>query len=81
MDTIRILVVAESTGLVQDLLIAFRRRSGFDVLGPLPDGPAVIELLDEAQPDLVVVDLDRSDGRGLRSRAEIREEANVPAMV
>ena len=81
MDTITILVVAESIGLAQDLLIALRRRSGFDVLGPLSDESGVIELLHEAQPDLVVVDLDRADRMGIRILAAIRDEADVPAMV
>jgi two-component system, NarL family, nitrate/nitrite response regulator NarL len=81
MDAIRILVVAERMGFAQGLLIALRRRSGFDVLGPLSDESAVIELLAEARPDLVVVDLDRSDGRGLLILAAVRDEANVPAMV
>ncbi|MCD6022998.1 MAG: DNA-binding response regulator [Actinomycetia bacterium] len=80
MDTISILVVAENFGLTQDLVIAFRRRPGFLILGPVPDETAALELFGEVQPDLVLVQLDRLDGRGVAIISEIRSRTPVRVM-
>jgi DNA-binding NarL/FixJ family response regulator len=80
METIRILVVGESPSLTQDLLFAFRRRTGFEVLGPVPDDAAALEVLAETQPDLVVVELDRLDGRGVSIVSAIRNRTQVRVM-
>jgi DNA-binding NarL/FixJ family response regulator len=80
MDTIRILVIGESLGLTQDLLLAIGRRTGFHVLGPVPDEAAALELLSEAQPDIIVVELDRPDGRGVAIVSEIRGQTQVRVM-
>jgi DNA-binding NarL/FixJ family response regulator len=80
METIRILVIGESFGLTQDLLLATRRRTGFLVLGPVPDGSAALELLSEAQPDIIVVELDRADGRGVAIVSEIRGQTQMRVM-
>lgn len=80
MDTIRILVVAESIGLTQDLVIAFRRRPGFMILGPVSDETAALALLGEVQPDIVLVQLDRLDGRGVAIISEIRSRTPVRVM-
>ena len=81
MDTIRILVIGESLGLAQDLLLALRRRTGFQVLGPVPDDTAALELMAEAQPDIVVVQLDRLDGRGVAIVSAIRSQTQIRVMV
>lgn len=80
MDTIRILVIDESLGLTQDLLLAIRRRTGFHVLGPVPDEEAALELLSEAQPDIIVVELDRPDGRGVAIVSKIRSQTQIRVM-
>lgn len=80
MDTIRILVVAESIGLTQDLVIAFRRRPGFMILGPVSDETAALALFGEVQPDIVLVQLDRLDGRGVAIISEIRSKTPVRVM-
>jgi DNA-binding NarL/FixJ family response regulator len=80
MDTIRILVIGESLGLTQDLLLAFRRRTGFHVLGPVPDETAALALLSEAQPDIIVVELDRLDGRGVAIVSEMRSQTQIRVM-
>jgi DNA-binding NarL/FixJ family response regulator len=80
MDTIRILVIDESLGLTQDLLLAIRRRTGFHVLGPVPDEAAALELLSEAQPDIIVVELDRPDGRGVAIVSKIRSQTQIRVM-
>lgn len=80
MDTIRILVIGESLGLAQDLLLALRRRTGFQVLGPVPDDTAALELMAEARPDIVVVQLDRLDGRGVAIVSAIRSQTQIRVM-
>ena len=39
MEMISVLVVDESPGLAQDMLLALRRRAGVQVLGPVPMRP------------------------------------------
>jgi len=80
MDTIRILVVDESLGLAQDLLLALRRRAGFLVLGPVSDDSAALEQFADAQPDIVLVHLDRLDGRGVAIVSVIRSRTQVRVM-
>jgi DNA-binding NarL/FixJ family response regulator len=80
METISILVVAENPCLVQELLLAFRRRTGFEVLGPVTDDAAALEVFSKAQPDIVVVELDRLDGRGVAIVSSIRDTTHVRVM-
>jgi DNA-binding NarL/FixJ family response regulator len=80
MDTIRILVIGESLGPAQNLLLALRRRTGFQILGPVPDDTAALELLAEAQADIVVVQLDRLDGRGVAIVSAIRSQTQIRVM-
>jgi two-component system nitrate/nitrite response regulator NarP len=61
---IRVLVVDESPGLTQGLILALPRRGPVQVLGPVPDAPEALAALEEGLADLVLVGLDRSDGRG-----------------
>jgi two-component system, NarL family, response regulator DevR len=80
---IRVLVVDETPGLAQELLLAFRRRKpSVRVLGPVPDAAEANLVLDEGVAELVVVDVDREDGRGVEVVTEIRaahEETHVLA--
>ena len=80
METIRILVIGESLGLTRDLLLPIRRRTGFQVLGPVPDESAAFELLTEALPDIIVVELDRLDGRGVAVVSEMRSQTQIRVM-
>jgi DNA-binding NarL/FixJ family response regulator len=80
MDTIRILVVSESLGLAQDLLLALRRRAGFQVFGPVPEETSALELFAQSQADIVVVNLDRPDGRGVGIVSAIASRADVRVM-
>ena len=63
-EDIRVLVVDESPGLAQGLILALPRRGPVHVLGPVPDAPEALAALEEGLADLVLVDLDREDGRG-----------------
>jgi DNA-binding NarL/FixJ family response regulator len=77
METIRILVVDETPGLTQDLLLALRRRIGIQVLGPVPDHVAALEVCAELRPDVAVVQLDRQDDAGITAVAAIREGSST----
>jgi two-component system nitrate/nitrite response regulator NarL len=78
---IRVLVVDESPGLTQGLLLALPRRGPVRVLGPVLDVVDVVIALEQAPADLVVVDIDRDDGRGLEVLAAVsdRDGARVLA--
>ncbi len=73
MEDIRVLVVDESPGLTQGLLLALPRLGPITVLGPVMDAPEAIAVLSQSLADLVIVDVDREDGRGLEVLTAIRE--------
>jgi DNA-binding NarL/FixJ family response regulator len=64
MSRIRVLVVDPDPRLERSLSGALPRRGPVSLLGPVPDEAAAIESLSRDLVDLVVVDLDRPDGRG-----------------
>jgi DNA-binding NarL/FixJ family response regulator len=70
---IRVLVVDESPGLTQGLLLALPRRGPVRVLGPVLDVGDVVIALEQAPADVVVVDIDRDDGRGLEVLAALSD--------
>jgi DNA-binding NarL/FixJ family response regulator len=80
MDAIRVLVVDERPGLTQDLLLALRRRAGFQVLGPVPDEVDATPVLSDGAADVAVVNLDRNDGRGVAIVSLLREASVVRVM-
>lgn len=80
MNAIRVLIVEEHLDLTQGLLLALRRRPGLEVLGPVADGPGAIEALAEMSVDIVVVDLDRSDERGVALVATLRDASDSRVM-
>jgi DNA-binding NarL/FixJ family response regulator len=80
MDEIRVLVVDGRLALAQDLLLALRRRPGIRVLGPVADETDAIEALADAPVDLVVVDLDRADERGVAIVAALRSATETRVM-
>jgi two-component system nitrate/nitrite response regulator NarL len=77
METIRILVVDESPDLTQDLRLALRRRPSVQVLGPLPDDAAALEVCAEPPPHVAVVQLDRADDSGVAVVSAIRSESSI----
>jgi DNA-binding NarL/FixJ family response regulator len=72
MDVTPVLVVDETPGLTQSLLLALRRRSRFQVLGPVPDEHAALEAIGEHGIEIVIVQLDRADERAIAIVAAIR---------
>jgi DNA-binding NarL/FixJ family response regulator len=80
MEPIRVLVVEEGPSLSQELAVAMRRRSSVQVLGPVSDEVAVADAFDESSIDVVVVQLDRRDGRGVAIVSAIRDARDVRVM-
>jgi DNA-binding NarL/FixJ family response regulator len=80
MQPIRVLAVEEVASLSQGLVLALRRRASIQVLGPVPDEAAAIETLDGSAIDVVVVQLDRRDGRGVAIVSAIRDARDVRVM-
>ena len=72
MDVTPVLVVDETPGLTQGLLLALRRRSGFQVLGPVPDEDAAIDAVLDGGIEMVIVQLDRRDGREIEIVSALR---------
>ncbi|HEY5860485.1 MAG TPA: response regulator transcription factor [Actinomycetota bacterium] len=72
-DSIRVLVVDESPGLTQGLILSLPRHGPVYVLGPVPDAPEALAALEEGLADMVLVDLDRADGRGAEVVGAIRD--------
>lgn len=80
MDEIRVLIVDDGHGLAQALLPALRRRPDLELLGPVADEAAVLRALADASVDIVVVDLDRADERGVALIAGIRTASDIRVM-
>lgn len=80
MDGLVVLVVAEGLGLAQELNLSFRRHASVTVLGPAFDAKAAADPVARGSVDVVVVDLDRSDGRGEELLRSIRTIGPVPVL-
>jgi two-component system, NarL family, nitrate/nitrite response regulator NarL len=80
MEMISVLVVDESPDLAQDMLLALRRRTGVQVLGPVPDEATALDACLDVRPDLVVVQLDRRDERGVSIVSAIRSGSSIRVM-
>jgi len=50
-------VVAEDEGIIRLDVIETLREAGFDVVGEAGDGEAAVRLVEETQPDLIVMDV------------------------
>jgi DNA-binding NarL/FixJ family response regulator len=68
---IRVLVVDPARGLVDSLARAVPSRAPVAIEGPAADETAAIDALSEGRAELVVVNLDRGDGRGLEVLARV----------
>jgi DNA-binding NarL/FixJ family response regulator len=80
MDGLTVLVVAEGLGLAQDLNLAFRRHASVTVLGPAFDAAAATDPMCSGSIDVVIVDLERSDGRGVELIETLRAIAPIPVV-
>lgn len=80
-DIVR-LVIADDHDVVRTSLVrALDRIHGIDVVGAA-DGPAaLVELLDEARPDAVLLDLRFGDESGLELAGELVRRSRPPAVL
>ena len=53
-------VVAEDSALVREGLVRLLRDGGIDVVAAVPDGRALVAAAIEHQPNLVIVDVSRT---------------------
>ncbi len=72
-EHIRVLVVDDRSELTQGLLLALPSAGPIRVLGPVADVAEAVEVVREGRADLVLVDLDRLDGRGIEIVSAIRD--------
>ena len=74
-EDIRVLVVEGGPGPTQGLLRGMP-GDGVSVLGPVPDAATALRALDLEPINLVLVDLDRSDGCGIETVRQIRDHTD-----
>jgi DNA-binding NarL/FixJ family response regulator len=75
-----VLVVAEGRTVVDDLARALRHRASVTVLGPAFDDHVAREALGDGSIDVLLVDLDRHDERGLDLVTGLRAATPVPVI-
>jgi DNA-binding NarL/FixJ family response regulator len=78
MRDLSVLVVGDARSVAEALTVACRRDRRLLILGPVPDAIAAVTAVAAAAPDLLVVDLDRTDGLGIDVVSRVREL--VPAV-
>jgi DNA-binding NarL/FixJ family response regulator len=76
-EDIRVLVVDESPGLTQSLLLALPPRGPIRVLGPVADAAAAIDVMRTDLFHVVLINLERDDGRGAAFVGLIRDADRV----
>lgn len=79
-EPVRVLLVAEGDVLTQALLSSFAGRNDAQVLGPVRDAGGTVKSFARGRVDLVVVDLDRLDARGIALVTEIRQATAAPIL-
>jgi DNA-binding NarL/FixJ family response regulator len=75
-DRIRV-ALADDDVLLREGLASLLERSGFDVVGQCADAPAVLAIVREQRPELVIVDIRMPPGHsteGLEAARQIRAE-------
>ncbi|MET0799648.1 MAG: response regulator transcription factor [Actinomycetota bacterium] len=72
-DQIRVLVVDDDAGLTRELSLALPPRGPVRVTGPITEAAVAVDQLASGFADLVVVQIDRSDGLGAESIAAIAQ--------
>lgn len=80
MDGLIVLVVADNLAVAQDLNLTVRRFPSVTVLGPAFDDEAACQAIAVERVDVIVVDLDRSDGLGPELIQRLRTGSTVPVL-
>jgi CheY-like chemotaxis protein len=78
--TIRVMVV-DDTDHVRRMLTSMLSLDGYAVVGDAASGPAALEVIDEADPDIVVVDYKMPGMDGLATARGIRERREGQVMI
>jgi DNA-binding LytR/AlgR family response regulator len=81
MDSIRILIVEDEPIIAADLADRLGEM-GYEVLGPVPSGEEALILLETADPDLILMDV-QLDGvlDGIETTRRIRQQRNIPVII
>jgi len=77
----RRVVVAEDESLIRLDIVETLRDNGFDVVGEAGDGEEAVRLVQELQPDLVVMDVKMPKLDGISAAEQINSEGNVAPVV
>ncbi len=74
-------VIAEDEALIRLDLAEMLAEEGYEVVGQAGDGLRAIELVDEHQPDLVVLDVKMPKLDGISAAAQIAERRIAPVVI
>jgi DNA-binding NarL/FixJ family response regulator len=78
-------VIAEDLALLRDGLERLLRDSGFDVVAAVADGPALLQAVEDAHPDVAIVDVRLPPAfrdEGVRAALELRRRrAGFPVLI
>lgn len=78
--TIRVMVV-DDTDHVRRMLTSMLSLDGYAVVGDAASGQAALDVIDEADPDIVVVDYKMPGMDGLATARQIRERREGQVMI
>ncbi|MDQ4065072.1 MAG: response regulator transcription factor [Actinomycetota bacterium] len=80
MPNARVLVV-DDTDHVRNMLVDMLELDGFTVVGEAASGADAVDLVDEANPDVIVMDYKMPGMDGLRAARAIREKRETQAII
>ena len=74
-------LVADDEHLVSSGIAASLSTLGYEVVGPVPDGQAAIDLANRDKPDLALLDIRMPIMDGLTAAARLWYDQNVPSVI
>ncbi len=74
-------LVADDEHLVSSGIAASLVALGFEVVGPVPDGQAALDLASQSKPDLALLDIRMPVMDGLTAAARLWNEQQVPSVI
>jgi response regulator NasT len=77
---VRVLVV-DDTEHVRNMLVDMLELDGFDVVGQAESGTEAVEVVDEADPDVIVMDYKMPGMDGLTAARAIRDNRTTQAII